>query len=97
MPFINAAGFVVFRALACSSAKADLPEAYAAPVIGRTPAYGSVSNAICGNAAECNRLELERFVRRRNTESQFRDALTNLKNRLAWKAAAPALAYCRAS
>ena len=103
MPFINAAGYVAFRALASSSTKAGLPEAYAAPFMGRRPACDSASNGMCQNAADRNRLEMEEIVRRRNAQCEFHDALTNLKDRLASKATArtgaptPADLYYRAS
>jgi hypothetical protein len=69
----------------------------------RRSAYSSVSNGICRNTAERNRIELEGIVRRRDAVCQFRDALTSLKDRLASKSAArtgtaaPAEVYYRAS
>lgn len=107
MPFINAAGFVASRTSVPSSTKAGLPEAYAAPLMGTTLSYEwqatRISNRVRENVTERNRLELEQVVRHRDAQSQFREALTNLKDRIASKAAArtgaaaPAEVFYRAS
>lgn len=60
---------------------------------------------MCDSVTERRRLELERMVRRRDAQSEFRDMLTSLKDRIASKAAertgtatpAPAEVFYRAS
>jgi hypothetical protein len=75
--------------------------------MGTTPSYGCqagrISNGIRSNATEYHRLELERIARQRNAECEFRNMLTDLKDRIASKAAAstgsgaPAEVFYRAS
>ncbi len=107
MPFINPAGPVLFRAFVPSSTNAGLPEAYSVPLVGTTSSCRSqaswISNGMCDATTERNRIELERTVRQRNAECEFRGMLTNLKDRLASKvaartgASAPAEVFYRAS
>jgi hypothetical protein len=46
-----------------------------------------ISGGICDNATKANRIELERMGRRAADACRFQEALTELKDRLAWKAA----------
>lgn len=47
-----------------------------------------ISGGICDNATRANRSELERMGRRAADACRFHEALAELKDRLAWKAAA---------
>ena len=47
-----------------------------------------ISGGICDNATRANRIELERMGRRAADACRFHEALAELKDRLAWKAAA---------
>jgi hypothetical protein len=53
-----------------------------------------ISGGICDNAAKANRIELERLGRRAADACRFQEALAELKDRLAWKAAARTSAFC---
>jgi hypothetical protein len=47
-----------------------------------------ISGGICDNATKANRTQLERMGRRAADACRFHEALNDLKDRLAWKAAA---------
>ena len=46
-----------------------------------------ISSGICEKATGLHRLDLERLGRRAVAACQFQDMLTDLKDRIAWKAA----------
>jgi hypothetical protein len=53
-----------------------------------------ISGGICDNAVKANRIELERLGRRAADACRFLEALAELKDRLAWKAAARTGSAC---
>jgi hypothetical protein len=53
-----------------------------------------ISGGICDNAVKANRIELERLGRRAADACRFHEALAELKDRLAWKAAARTGSAC---
>ncbi len=101
MPFITAAGLAPLKTSALSSDEAHVARVQPAPQMQRMATkYGydcllrRISGGICENAAKANRIELERLGRRAADACRFHEALTELKDRLAWKAAARTKSVC---
>ena len=95
MPFITAAGLAPTRTSALSADEARLAQVQPAPQMqqmatkhGYDGLLRRISGGLCDNAASANRIELERMGRRAADACRFQEALAELKDRLAWKAAA---------
>jgi hypothetical protein len=94
MPFITAAGLAPSKISAVSSDETGVARVQAAPVMqrmamkhGQDCLLRRISGGICDSATRANRIELERMGRRAADACRFQEALTELKTRLAWKAA----------
>jgi hypothetical protein len=94
MAFVIAAGFASSRTGVLLSSKASAAGAQPAPEMlqmGTSHGYdcllSRISSGICENATKVHRLDLEGLGRRAEAACQFQDMLTDLKDRIAWKAA----------
>jgi hypothetical protein len=94
MPFNIAAGFASSRTTVLSSTETHAARVQPAPPmqqmairLGYDSLLSRISGGICENAFAPHRLDLERLGRRAEVECQLQDTLTDLKDRIARKAA----------
>jgi hypothetical protein len=95
MAFLIAAGFASSNTSVLSSTETGLPRAQRPPQmrqLGISPSYDGlltrISTALCDNATTRHLLDLSRIDRRLQMESQLQETLTDLKHKMARKAAA---------
>lgn len=95
MSYITTAGLLPAKTSALSVDEARVARVQPAPEMRRMATRQGydcflrrISGGLCDNAASANRIELERMGRRATDECRFQEAIAELKDRLAWKAAA---------